>query len=103
MSCWGQRFVRPVNRRVWFHRGGAIFWALMTIPAYVWWQDAIWFVIACSLYANIKSDWGAAEAADDTAVMDRLDGMERRRDQQFAEMERKLDLLLSARQGGDDG
>jgi hypothetical protein len=80
---WKRRFFRPVNRRVWFHRGGAAFWTLMAIPAFLWWQDAIWFVIACSLYANIKSDWGAAEAADDTAVMDRL-----------AEIERKLDLVL---------
>ena len=77
---------RSMRRKVWFHRGGAVFWTLMVIPAFLWWQEAIWFVIAASLYANIKSDWGAAEAADDREVVDLL-----------TQISRKLDRLEAAR------
>jgi hypothetical protein len=34
------------------------------------------FVIIASVYANVKSDWGAAEAADDRDVLDRLERIE---------------------------
>ncbi len=61
---------------VWFHRGCALVWALLTIPALLWWPDSVAFVIIASIYANVKSDWGAAEAADDRRVMDRLDDLE---------------------------
>jgi hypothetical protein len=80
-----------VKRRVWFHRAGAVAWTLLLIPALLWWSEAIWFLIIASLYANIKSDWGAAEAADDTAVMGEL-----------RELHRKMDLILLDR-GGNGG
>lgn len=59
--------------RVWFHRTSAIVWAALIVPALIWWPDSVAFVIAASVYANVKSDWGAAEAADDREVLDRLD------------------------------
>lgn len=62
-----------MRKRVLFHRVCAVIWILLLIPAYLWWRDAIFFVIAASIYANVKSDWAASEAADDSAVMAKLD------------------------------
>jgi hypothetical protein len=67
---------RRSSGRIWFHRVGAIVWALLLVPALKWWPDSVAFVIVASIYANIKSDWGAAEAADDREVLDRLDEIE---------------------------
>ena len=50
---------------------------LLIVPALVWWPDSVAFVIVASVYANIKSDWGAAEAADDRDVVERLERIER--------------------------
>ncbi len=60
------------RRAVLFHRASAVVWLLLTIPALLWWSDSVAFVIVASIYANVKSDWGAAEAADDRQVMDEL-------------------------------
>jgi hypothetical protein len=63
--------------RMWFHRGCAVAWAVALVPALVWWQESLVFVIIASVYANVKSDWGAAEAADDSEVLRRLARVER--------------------------
>lgn len=55
--------------RIWFHRAGALAWAVLLVPALIWWPDSVAFVIIASVYANVKSDWGAAEATDDRAVL----------------------------------
>lgn len=55
------------RRRV--HQGLAIGWALMLIPAWLWWQESILFVIVASVYANAVGEWSAAEAADDRVVL----------------------------------
>lgn len=73
-----------MNKRVWFHRISAIIWMLLTIPALIWLKDAIWFVIIASIYANVKSDWAASEAADDSSVL-----------QELKEVNRKLDEVLA--------
>lgn len=65
-----------VGRIVWFHRGCAVVWALLLIPALLFWPDSVAFVIIASVYANVKSDWGAAEAADDHRVLARIDRIE---------------------------
>jgi len=67
-----------VRGKVWFHRAGAIFWTLLVVPAWLWWRESLILVIAASFYANIKSDWGAAEAADDRAVMEAIGKIEER-------------------------
>lgn len=67
--------------RVQFHRLRAGIWLALLIPALIWWREEIWFVIVASVYANIMSDWGAAEAADDRQVMNRLDELEQRVEQ----------------------
>lgn len=72
---------RVMSRRVWFHRAGAILWTLAIPASLIWWADSIAFVILASCYANIKSDWGAAEAADDREIVERLERIERQLDQ----------------------
>jgi hypothetical protein len=64
-----------VTTRIWFHRTCAIIWILLLIPAWLWWRESVFFVIAASIYANVKSDWAASEAADDRLVMDELAAM----------------------------
>lgn len=66
----------PRSRIVWFHRIRAIAWIVLAVPAVIWWADSILLAILLSLYANAASDLGAAEAADDKAVLDRLDQIE---------------------------
>lgn len=74
---------RRTAGRVWFHRSRAITWVLLTLAALRWWPDSVAFVILMSGYANVVSDLGAAEAADDRQLLERLDRLERvLRDQQ---------------------
>jgi hypothetical protein len=51
------------------HQGLAVVWALMLVPAWLWWQESILFVIIASIYANAVGEWSAAEAADDRVVL----------------------------------
>lgn len=39
-------------------------WALLLVPTLLWWRDSILWVSFMSLYANIASHWGAAQAAE---------------------------------------
>jgi hypothetical protein len=61
-----------IKRKVWFNRVCAVIWMLLLIPAYLWWRDSVFFVIAASVYANVKSDWSASEAADDRLVLEAI-------------------------------
>jgi hypothetical protein len=71
---------------VWFHRGRAIAWILLAVPAIWWWADSILLAILLSLYANAVSDWGAAEAADDSRLLARVEHVEQKIDDLIAEL-----------------
>jgi|SRR6185312_14694108 len=63
-----------VPRKVWLHRGRAAVWlavGVATFAAGV--ADSVVLVWAASVYANVVSDWGAGEAADDREVTGRLE------------------------------
>lgn len=80
-----------LKRRVWFHRARAAVWAVFgTLSFAVGWADSIALVWAASVYANVVSDLGAAEAADDRKILDRLDHV----DDQLREIRGVLDRLL---------
>lgn len=66
------------SKAVWFNRACAVGWTISLVPALVWWKDSIVFVIIASVYANIKSDWGVAEAADDQNVEQKIEALEDR-------------------------
>lgn len=62
-----------VRYRIWFHRTCSLIWIALLVPAWFFWRDSVFFVITASIYANVKSDWAASEAADDRLVMSALD------------------------------
>lgn len=77
-----------MRRKVWFHRTRAMAWVViggLSFP--LGWANSVALVWIASLYANISTDYGNGEAADDRAVTDRLD-----------RMEAKLDALLERRE-----
>lgn len=62
-----------VNKRVWFNRVSAVCWALAGFLAFpLGWAYSVAFVTVASIYANVKTDWGTAEAADDSRVLDAI-------------------------------
>jgi hypothetical protein len=62
---------------VWFHRSRAIVWVAIGVLSFVFgWQNSVVLVWLASVYANVVSDLGAAEAADDQQVCTRLDRIE---------------------------
>lgn len=38
-------------------------WVLLTIPTLLWWRNSLLWVAFMSIYANLATHWGAAEAA----------------------------------------
>lgn len=43
------------------HLYEGIFWALLTIPTMIWWQESVLWVALMSLYNNYKTAIGAHE------------------------------------------
>jgi hypothetical protein len=65
--------------KVWFHRIRAGIWVLIGGASFLFgFANNIVLVWLASLYANIVSDWGAAEAADDREVLERLQSIEQK-------------------------
>lgn len=75
---------------MWTHRSLAAFFALLAIPAVLWWAESVLFVILLSLATQVSASLASAEAADDRSICDRLD-----------RIEEQLDRLLE-RKAGDD-
>jgi hypothetical protein len=69
------------RRRVWVHRAATIICVLLAIPGILWWRESVLFVILISLATQAWTSLGAAEAADDREVCDRLDRIEKLLDQ----------------------
>jgi hypothetical protein len=65
-----------MRRRVWVHRAAGILWAALLIPAVLWWPTSVLFVIVSSVWANVYAPLATAEAADQRALMARLDRIE---------------------------
>jgi hypothetical protein len=59
--------------RLLIHGGLALLWALLAVPAWLWWSDSVLFVIAASIFANVYAAVSALEAADDSKVMAKLE------------------------------
>jgi hypothetical protein len=78
-----------VRRRVWIHRAATVICVVLAVPGILWWKNSILFVIMLSLATQAWTSYGAAEAADDRAVTDRL-----------AHVEAQLDALLEQRKAG---
>ena len=76
--------------KVWFHRSRSIVWGISLIPAILWWQTSILFVIVASVYNNVVSDWAASEAADDSVVTEQMEALEKRLEQKMDQMEKRI-------------
>jgi hypothetical protein len=72
----------PRSRKVWAHRVAALTCLALTPPAVIWWRDSVLFVILISLATQIYAALSAAEAADDTAITERLDRIEQHLEEQ---------------------
>lgn len=80
----------PGRWKVWFHRSRAVVWMIVGALSFpLGWANSVALVWVASLYANVVTDIGAAEAADDRTILARLDRLE--------------ELLIELRelQGGD--
>lgn len=90
-----------IRRKVWLHRSRAIVWAIIGVLSFpLGWANSVVLVWIASLYANISTDYGNGEAADDRAVTERLDRMLAVQEQMQAQqehMQHQLDALLEQR------
>lgn len=68
------------RRRVWVHRAATGLCLLLAVPGVLWWSNSVLFVILISLATQAWTSWGAAEAADDGVVLDRLNRLEAKLD-----------------------
>ncbi len=79
------------RRKVWFNRISALAWVILGAVSFpLGWADSVALVWLASVYANVKTDIGTAEAADDRAVCERLERVEA----QQQSIEAKIDRLL---------
>lgn len=77
--------IRKMKHRVWFHRASSFFWIVFGVASFaLGWQSAIALVWASSVYANVKSDWAAGEAADDRKLLEHLQRIEDKQDRILA-------------------
>lgn len=69
---------RSTRWKVWFHRSRAVVWLIVGALSFpLGWANSVALVWIASLYANVFTDLGAAEAADDRQVLERLDRVEK--------------------------
>jgi hypothetical protein len=60
-----------VRRKIWIHRSRAIAWAIVGVLSFpLGWANSVVLVWIASLYANVSTDWGNGEAADDRDLRD---------------------------------
>lgn len=60
-----------------FSAGRVFFWIAVLFAALLMdWLSSVVFVAACSIYANIASDFAAFRADRNTAILERLDRIE---------------------------
>lgn len=83
--------------KVWFHRTRAAVWVIAGIASFpLGWADSVAVVWIASVYANVISDFGAGEAADDRRVLDELCALR----EQVARLETMIENHHQP--GGDD-
>jgi hypothetical protein len=68
-----------VKWKLWLHRARACAWVVLGAVSFMLGlENSVALVWFASLYANVVTDWGAAEAADDRRVLARLEEMDER-------------------------
>jgi hypothetical protein len=58
---------------VWLNRTTAVGWMIAGLISFpLGWAYSVAFVTIASIYANVKTDWGTAEAADNSEVLEEI-------------------------------
>lgn len=86
-------FKLTTKQKVLFNKATAIIWLLLILPAYLWWKDTVFFVIVCSIYANVKADWSTAEASDDRQLKEMLQSIRAQNNRIIVELNRLNERL----------
>ncbi len=47
-------------------------WIGLIVPAYLWWQESVPFLVAMSLYANIEASFATAASKADARQLDAM-------------------------------
>ncbi len=93
----------PSRARVWQYRLRAALWAAIGIASFpLGWANSVALVWAASLYANVATDLGSAEAADDRAVLDALTDIRAQLDE-LRDQHRHCTHRCHAEEGTPDG
>lgn len=83
---------------VWFHRSRALGWVIVGALSFpLGWANSVVLVWIASVYANVFTDWGAAEAADDRRVLDGLTAIRAENQQLREQLDELTDLIRSRR------
>jgi hypothetical protein len=62
-----------LKKVVWFNRLCALGWAVAGVLSFpLGWAYSVAFVTIASIYANVKTDWGAGAAEDDSQVLEAI-------------------------------
>lgn len=62
-----------MKRKIWFNKTAAVVWTVVGVASFfTGWAYTIWFVVACSIWANVFSSWSTAEAIDDRVLLRKL-------------------------------
>lgn len=62
-----------LRHKVWGNKTAAVLWAVAGVLAFPFgWANTIWFVVICSIWANVFASWSTAEAADDRELKELL-------------------------------
>lgn len=91
---------------MWFHRSRAALWLCVGVASFIFgWENSVVLVWLASLYANIVSDWTAAEATDDRHLVEEMEALmgktKKQRSAKVAAMRRKgLGPVVSRRIAG---
>lgn len=78
------------------HGGLALTWALLTVPALLWWRESVAFVVVASVYANFAgsvASWQAAKADQNSVGAADLERVE----QKIDAMRGRINLLTRGR------
>jgi len=80
--------------KVWFHRIRAGIWLLIGAVSFpLGWASNVAIVWVASVYANVVSDWGASEAADDREIVDGIKGLAEQAAAHHAALTEAIDQL----------
>lgn len=100
MALSEEKIDAKVRRKVIFNKLSGVGWTLLGVLSFfMGWQNSVALVWIASVYANVKTDLGAAEAADDRKVLKELAAI---RAEQAALKDMLVRVLEQRKEGGPE-